>query len=120
MARPIDEHDVLRISVYNVGLFNSCVLVTSGDYVGMNTEQLDFQCSQMCRVLGSMNIWLQELAVLAAGGDLNVDSPPTLDLREHLVNENNSQRPEQLTFSLVYHLPSDFTVSARSFEYFIV
>lgn len=112
MARPIDEHDVLRISVYNVGLFNSCVLVTSGDYVGMNTVQLDFQCSQMCRVLGSMNIWLQELAVLAAGGDLNVDSPPTLDLREHLVNENNSQRPEQLTFFLVYHLPSDFTVSA--------
>ena len=59
-----------------------------------------------------MNIWLQELAVLAAGGDQNVDAPPTLDLREHLVNENNSQRPEQLVFSLVYQPPSDFPVGA--------
>ena len=63
-----------------------------------------------------MNIWLQELAVLAAGGDQNVDAPPTLDLREHLVNENNSQRPEQLVFSLVYQQPSDFPVGARKRE----
>lgn len=57
-----------------------------------------------------MNIWLQELAVLATGGDQSVDSLPSLDLREHLVNENNSQRPEQLVFTLVYQPPSDFSV----------